>query len=71
MKKYVFIICLLMCFCHIKAQETEKESKFKLSFSERVRLTTIDKAITYSSEIPVKYCFFYDCYIPFSRYFPP
>lgn len=47
MKKYVFIIiCLLMCLCHIKAQETEKDSKFKLSFSERVRLTTIDKAIT-------------------------
>ena len=47
MKKYVFIIiCFLMCLCHIKAQETEKDSKFKLSFSERVRLTTIDKAIT-------------------------
>ena len=40
MKKYVFIIiCLLMCLCHIKAQETEKDSKFKLSFSERVRLS--------------------------------
>lgn len=46
MRKYVSIICFLLCFCHIKAQETKKDAKFKLSFSERVRLTTLDKAIT-------------------------
>lgn len=47
MKKYLFIMSFFLCYHGISmAQETEKKAKFKLSFSGRARLTTVDKAIT-------------------------
>ncbi len=46
-EKYLFIISFLLCYHSISiAQEVEKKSKFKLSFSERIRLSTLDKAFT-------------------------
>lgn len=45
-KSIIFIVILLLSLNSISAQESVKKSKFKFSFSERIRLTTFDNAIS-------------------------
>lgn len=48
MKKYSLIILIVISFSFLslKAQETTKNKKIEFSFSERIRLTTFDNAIS-------------------------
>lgn len=51
MKKRIFIVCICIIYSTISLpQESEKNPKFKFSFSERLRLTTIDRSITLDRE---------------------